>query len=590
MTTADAPIGTSKALREAFRLSPALRKGIWVTLGVGFLSNVMQLVVPVAIQQIIDRQVLAPGGPDPAAVAAMSGAAIAALVIGAVARRSVIIRLSTSSALGLNEIRIKTFAHLHRLSVLHTQAERRGALVSRVTTDITTIQDFMDWAGLSLITGAAQLLLAVIAMFIYNWQLATLVLVSLIIYGAMMFWFQRILQRANDAVRVKVANSMSRLGEAISGLPVVRAYGAEAAAMSRVDSAFEDQFAAEYRTAKLGSTLFSTAELYSGIITAAVVVVGLLLGQANGVTSGVLVAFLFLVAMLVQPVQGLVESLEISQAAGAGLRRIQRIIATEVEMPDPVDGERIDADGALEVRFDGVRFRYPTGPDVLVDVDVHITPGSRVAIVGETGSGKTTFAKLAARLLAPADGRISIGGVAIDRVPFESLRSTVGYVPQEGFLFDMTIADNVRYGRPGASDTAVLQAFADLGLDTWLETMPDGIETNVGESGGQLSAGERQLVALARAWIADPQLLVLDEATSSVDPALEVSLRRAIERLASGRTSLTVAHRLSTAEASDEILVFAEGRLVERGPHDDLLRSGGVYAALHADWVAGTTN
>ncbi len=257
-------------------------------------------------------------------------------------------------------------------------------------------------------------------------------------------------------------------------------------------------------------------------------------------------------------------------------------------VPDPPDGVDLPP-GDLGVRVEGLRFRYPTGEDVLSDIDIDITPGSRVAVVGETGSGKTTFAKLVVRLLDPAEGRVVIGGVPVERVRFESLRRRLAFVPQEGFLFDASVGGNVRYGRPEATDDEIRHAFADLGLAGWLAGLPEGLDTRVGERGGRLSVGERQLVALTRAWITAPDLLVLDEATSAVDPALEVQLRRAIERLTEGRTSITVAHRLSTAEASDEILVFDRGRLVERGRHVDLVAGGGAYSALHADWAVGST-
>ncbi|MGH8875197.1 MAG: ABC transporter ATP-binding protein, partial [Acidimicrobiia bacterium] len=245
--------------------------------------------------------------------------------------------------------------------------------------------------------------------------------------------------------------------------------------------------------------------------------------------------------------------------------------------------------GGLDVFFDHVRFRYPTGPDVLCDVTVGVPAGRRVAVVGETGSGKTTFAKLACRLLDPTEGVIEVGGVPIDRVRFASLRSRVAFVPQDGFLFDASLGDNVRYGRPEASEREIRAAFIELGLDGWLERLPGGLDHPVGERGGNLSAGERQLVALVRAWISVPDLLVLDEATSAVDPVLEVQLRRAIERLTGGRTSITIAHRLSTAEAADEVLVFDRGRLVERGHHRELVAAGGVYSRLHSDWMAGST-
>ena len=240
------------------------------------------------------------------------------------------------------------------------------------------------------------------------------------------------------------------------------------------------------------------------------------------------------------------------------------------------------------MRFDQVRYAYPNGPDVLTDVTVDVAVGANVAVVGETGSGKTTFAKLLVRLLDPVDGEVRIGGVAAQNVRLAELRERVAFVPQEGFLFDDTVGNNVRYGRPDADDAEVWTAFHELGLGEWVAALPYGLDTQVGERGSNLSAGERQLVALVRAWIGSPDLLVLDEATSAVDPALDVSLRQAMGRLIEGRTAVTIAHRLSTAESADEVLVFDQGRLVERGPHGDLLDKRGVYAALYADWAAGT--
>jgi putative ABC transport system ATP-binding protein len=223
---------------------------------------------------------------------------------------------------------------------------------------------------------------------------------------------------------------------------------------------------------------------------------------------------------------------------------------------------------------------------VLHDVDLEIAPQSRVAIVGETGSGKTTFAKLLTRLMDPTRGRVLLSGVPLDTVRFSSLRSRVVMVPQDGFLFDTTVADNVRYGRPDSTDEEIALAFVELGLADWLEQLPDGLRTPVGERGESLSVGERQLVAVARAYIADPDLLVLDEATSAVDPATELRLNRALDSLTRGRTTVAIAHRLSTAEAADEVLVVDDGVVVERGPHAELVGADGVYARLHASWMS----
>ncbi len=574
---------TGHVLRRAFQIAPALSKGLWLTLALAVFGTALQLVVPITVQRIIDSVLLSTEQVNTSSVVTSGLLALVAVAIAMWARRVSLARLARSSVTGLTDLRVTTFGYLHKLSMLHVQSERRGALVSRVTSDIETMQQFMEWGGVGMILGAAQILLAVALMLVYEWRLALMITIGVIIYSVMLLWFQGILRRAHDKVRERVADSLSVVGEATAGLPTVRAFGMEAAVMGKVSTALDRQYQAEYGAGALAAVLFSSAELFAGVITASVIAVGVIFGVSWGLSAGTLVAFLFLVTLLVEPVQMLVETINQAQSAGAGLRKVIDLLDTPIEVADPIGGVSLP-DRALDVQFENVRFRYPTGGDVLKDVNVPIAAGERVAVVGETGSGKTTFAKLATRLLDPADGTIAIAGVRLDEVRFDSLRSRVAYVPQEGFLFEGTIADNVRYGKPDASDDAVRAAIADLGLLEWVDALPDGVNTRVGERGGNLSAGERQLVAIVRAWIANPDLLVLDEATSAVDPALEVQIRRAIERLTTGRTSITVAHRLSTAEASDTVLVFDAGRLVERGTHRELVEAGGVYANLHRDW------
>jgi ABC-type multidrug transport system fused ATPase/permease subunit len=579
--------GAGALIRRALLEAPSLRKGLKVTLILAMVGQVVTVITPIVLQQILDEEILDPTGVDMAGVFYMAAIALAALIVGVVVGRISLLRLVHSSSTGLSDLRTKTFGHILNQSVLHVQSERRGNLLARVTSDITTLQEFMEWGGVGMIIASSQVLLATAVMMFYEWRLALIALVGVLIYLFMMRWFQRILARNYDAVRTEVGASLGVLSESITAIPIVRAYGTEESTKTKVAEALQRRFQVEYKTARFGNILFSTAEIFAGLLTAVLVVAGILIGVQLGTTAGTLVAFLLLANLLIEPLQILVETLEFAQSAASGLRRVVDVLDGEIEITDPVDAEPL-RDGGLSARFDHVHYSYPNGEEVLSDVTVDIAVGSRVAVVGETGSGKTTFAKLLVRLMDPTSGTIHIGGVLARKIRLEELRSRVAFVPQEGFLFDDTIANNVRYGRIEADDAEIWSAFHELGLGEWVQGLPDGLETRVGERGGNLSAGERQLVALVRAWIGTPDLLVLDEATSAVDPALDVALRRAIDKLTEGRTSVTIAHRLSTAEGAEEVLVFDRGELVERGNHRDLLVCDGVYAALYADWAAGT--
>ncbi|MCZ6568461.1 MAG: ABC transporter ATP-binding protein [Actinobacteria bacterium] len=580
---------TRTVIRRALIEAPVLRHGLRLTLFMAMAGQAITVVTPIVIQQIIDEEILAPTGIDMRGVLQKAAVAFVALVIGVVVGRVALLRLVKTSSSGLSDLRSKTFGHIMRQSVLHVQAERRGTLVSRVTSDISTLQEFMEWGGIGLIVGLSQVVLAVAVMVIYEWRMALIALGGVVIYLMMMRWFQRILAANYDEVRHEVGVSLGVMSESISAIPVVRAYGIEDTTKARVAGAMEKRFRIEFTTGRFGNILYSTAEIFAGILTATLIVAGVLIGINRGMSAGTLVAFLFLTNLLIEPLQIVVETLEFAQSAASGLRRVIGVLDSEVEIEEPSDPEELRP-GGLSVRFDHVGYAYPEGPDVLTDISLEVAVGSRVAVVGETGSGKTTFAKLAVRLLDPSAGTIHIGGVSAQRIPLAHLRERVAFVPQEGFLFDDTIANNVRYGRTESDDAEIWTAFHELGLGEWVDGLTDGLETMVGERGGSLSAGERQLVAIVRAWIGSPDLLVLDEATSAVDPVLDVALRHAIARLTEGRTSVTIAHRLSTAEGADEVFVFDGGRLVERGRHRDLLERGGTYAGLHADWASGTNS
>jgi ATP-binding cassette, subfamily B, bacterial len=330
--------------------------------------------------------------------------------------------------------------------------------------------------------------------------------------------------------------------------------------------------------------MFPIAVLFWGIALSVVVLVGASFGPEWGLTFGQTAAFLFLADLFLHPFVDLPEIYAQTQTAISGWRKVLAVLDLPIEIVEPSPGVDL-VRGATSVVSDGVSYAYRRGRLVVRDVDADISQGAHVAIVGQTGSGKTTFAKLLARLADPSEGRILVGGTDLRQVSPASRRATIRMVPQDGFLFDVSVRENVRAGHEGATDRDVDTAIEELGLAGWVSTLPDGLDTRVGERGEALSVGERQLVSLARARIGDPGLLILDEATSAVDPATERRVSEALRRMSAGRTTVTIAHRLSTAEAADDILVFDEGRVVERGSHPELVEAGGVYARLHQSWL-----
>jgi putative ABC transport system ATP-binding protein len=578
--------GAFATLAHGLKLTPEFREGLPVTLLLALLATGGRVVVPVAVQQTIDHGLNAAGGPDLGLVRQACILAALAVAITAIANYFMNVRLYRTTENGLLALRVRAFRRVHDLSVLHQAAERRGSLVSRVTSDVDTISMFMQFGGLLVLVSMAQLVLTTAIMLVWSWQLTLLVYVCFLPLVFAVRLFQRKLQAAYGLVRERIGSMLGAVAESVVGAPVIRAYGVQNRTADRIDTAVANTMQAQIKAQTIAAITFSTGELTAAVANGAVIVVGVLLGVDGQISTGRLVGFLFLVTLFVQPVQVATEVLNEAQNAVAGMRRVLGILDTPTDVADPGDGGLALPDGPVSVRFEHVSFAYPGGPEVLHDVDLEIAPQSRVAVVGETGSGKTTFAKLLTRLMDPTRGTVLLSGVPLDRVHFDSLRQRVVMVPQDGFLFDSTIADNVRYGRPDASDDEIALAFTELGLADWVDQLPDGLHSRVGERGDSLSVGERQLVAVARAYIADPDLLVLDEATSAVDPATEVRLNRALDSLTRGRTTLAIAHRLSTAEAADEVLVVDKGVVVQRGSHAALVQVDGVYARLHASWMS----
>jgi ATP-binding cassette subfamily B protein len=599
------PAPTVSTLRRGLAMSPELRAGLGGTLVLALFATAGRVAVPVAIQQGIDRGLHAKGGPDLGVITTVVALTAAVLLVTMVCAYLMNVRLYTVSETALAGIRTRTFRHVHDLSMLHQQSERRGSLVSRVTGDVDQISQFLQWGGVILLVSFGQLTITTIVMAIYSWQLTLVVYAAFAPAILVIRFFQKRLNVAYSAVRARVGTLLAAVSESVVGAAVIRAYGVRGRTQARLDDAIESNRVAQVKAQRTSVTSFTAGEWASGLATAAVVVVGVLLGVDGDLTVGQLTAFLFLVTLFVQPVQIATEILNEAQNAIAGWRRVLDVLDQEPDVADPVDGRELPP-GPVDVRFRHVTFAYPAtvpgrepsgtsgpapsfGPDVLSDVDLAIAAQTKVAVVGETGSGKTTFAKLLTRLMDPKSGDVLLSGVPLTEVSFASLRRRVVMVPQDGFLFDATVAENVRFGRPTSTDDDLYLAFGELGLADWLDGLPDGLATQVGERGEALSVGERQLVALARAYIADPDLLVLDEATSAVDPATEVRLQRTLDAVTRGRTTIAIAHRLSTAQAADEVIVVDRGRIVQRGPHRSLvLEPESIYGRLYASWLEQT--
>ena len=580
-------IGAIDTIRRGMRFSPELTEGIRVTLLLAVLASVGQIVVPVAVQQTLDRGLHADGGPNVGFTVTMGVVAALAIAVTSFASYLMTTRLFTTSERGLATLRIKAFRHVHDLPLLTQNTERRGALVSRVTSDVDQVSQFLVFGGLLFIVSIGQVLVATVVMVIYSWQLALVVWLAFAPLFLSLRYFQRKLSAAYSTVRRQVGVMLSAISEPVVGAAVVRSYAVEDRTQARIDEAIDAYKTASTRAQGFTAFSFSLGGVSAGLANAGVIVIGVLLGFAGDITSGEVLAFAFLVTLFVGPVQMGTQILTDAQNAIAGWRRVIGILETPADLVDPGEDGQVLPRGPVDVRFEHVDFAYPSGPLVLRDVDLEIAAGTRLAIVGETGSGKSTFAKLLTRLMDPGAGAVRLDGVDLREIAQESLRRSVVLVPQEGFLFDDDLAENLRYGRLEATDDDLLAAVEELGLADWLATLPRGLRTQVGQRGESLSAGERQLVALVRAQLADPDLLVLDEATSAVDPALEMRIGLALERLMRGRTSVTIAHRLSTAENADEVVVVDRGRVVQRGPHAALVQQeGSVYAGLHASWVA----
>jgi ATP-binding cassette subfamily B protein len=541
------------------------------------------LLMPYAVKIAIDRGVT-PGdlGVLRAAVAAYVALALVELVAGRAETRLV-------AAIGeqaLYDIRLRLFRHLQTLSLDFYERERTGRIVARMTNDIEAMATLVTNGLVTLVTSVITLVGVAVVLALLDWRLALATLVVAPLLGVAANAFRTRSTAAWRLVRERATVVTVQLQEALAGARTIQAFRAQPRILARIGEANRAERAAHWSTIRYASAFFPAVELVGTIASVIVLGFGGWLTLTSALEVGTLVAFLLYLRSLFDPVQQLSELFDQVQAATAGAERVGAVLSQPPTVADAPDAVAIPAPrGELELR--GVSFGYADGPDVLHDVDLRVPAGRTLALVGPTGAGKSTVAKLIARFYDPRDGTVRLDGHDLRDVRLADLRAAMGYVPQEGFLFSGTVADNIRYGRPGATRARIEAAAAAVGADVVIGRLPDGYDTEVGERGALLSAGERQLVSFARAWIADPTLLILDEATSNLDAASEARIGEALHLLRQGRTTVVIAHRLSTVAQADQVAVIEGGRVVEAGAPARLLAAHGRFADLYDRWLAG---
>ena len=502
-----------------------------------------------------------------------------------VTNRTQIRLISTVGEQFLRDMRTRVFDHLQRLSMPFYDRSKAGVLVSRMTSDVDSLAELIQMGLAMFVSNSLLLVVSIAVLGSVSWQLLLVCIVAMPPVVLASIKFQRDSNAAYLDVRDRIGSTMSHLQEGISGVRVVQAFGREDTEIERFRDGNRELYDSHMRSVKISAWYLPVIELAAWGTTALALGFGGWWVHEGWLTVGTVAFFVLALANLFEPVQQLSQLFNQVQSAAAGLHKLYELLDEPVDVDEHHGAVDLPARG--DVSVEDVSFAYGDGPAVLSHVSLHIPAGSRLALVGPTGAGKSTLAKLVARLYDPTSGVVRMGGVDLRRATLASLRERVVVIPQEGFLFNGTIRDNVRIARAGATDAEVDAALEAVGARERFAALPEGLDTEVRERGSRLSAGEKQLVSLARAALADPAVLVLDEATSSLDPGTEALVEAAVDRLMVGRTVVVIAHRLSTAERADLVGVVDAGGLAELGSHDELVTRGGRYAALYETWTAG---
>ena len=573
---------TKRLLRRTARLMRPLAGEVALGALLIVVSVLCVLAGPTLVRYAIDYGVRRH---DPGALDRAAAGLIVAAVLAQFSTRWQLLVVTRAGEKFLRGLRIRVFDHLLGMSLGFFDGEQTGRLVSRMTSDVDSLSDLVQLGIVQFLVNGLLFAFTVVVLVLSSPLLAGVCLIAVPPVVAASIWFRKRSNAAYLLVRDRIGQTLATLQEGLTGVRVVQAFSREDAQVRRFGASNRAQLEANLDAVKVSSLYFPVIEGAGVFTTAAVVGIGGVLVHQHRVSVGVVAAFVLYLTNLFEPIQQLSQLFNVVQSAGAGLHKLYGLLDTPSPVVERTAAVDLAGDGAVVLT--GVGFRYGDGPPVLSGVDLAVADGERIAFVGPTGAGKSTLAKLVARFYDPVEGTITVGGVDLRDATLDSVHRRIVVVPQEGHLFGGTIADNVRLGRWSATDADVEEALRSIGALERFASLPLGLDTEVREGGSRLSAGERQLVSLARAFLSDPRVLILDEATSNLDPGSEVEVEAALEAVMSGRTVIVVAHRLSTAERSDRVAVVAAGGIAELGTHADLVARGGRYAALFNSWTGG---
>ena len=571
---------TRVVLMRSIRMAGEFRRqALWAMILVT-ISTICTLAGPVLVRHGIDAGIKAKDE------RALNFTVVAYLVVTAIAYvvgRAQYVSLNSAGEGFLRILRVKVFAQLQRQSMAFFDREKAGVLVARMTADIESMAELVQWGLMQFLSAFLLLFLAFFLLLSLSWQLTLITLIVFPFLIAASVKFQRDSSKAYLEVREKVGANLSALQEGITGVRVIQAYAREDEQIRRFEESNRALFRSHMHSVKVSTWYFGLIE-FAGIASSALIIgIGGWLVHRGSVSLGTVVAFVLLLANLFDPVQQLSQLYNTLQSAAAALHKLFGILDATPDVDEVAAPTDLPATG--DVVVNNITFSYAAGSrPALENVNLTLTAGTRLALVGPTGAGKSTLAKLMARLYDPQSGSVSFGGVDLRQASMEDLRRRIVVIPQEGFLFDGSVRDNLLIAKPTATETELLRALDNIGLRERFEALPEGLDTQVRERGSRLSAGERQLVALSRAALVDPAVLVLDEATSNLDPGTEMLVEAALEKLMVGRSVIVVAHRLSTVQRADKIAVVADAKISEIGTHDELIALNGHYALLASTW------